>query len=180
VPRSRIRLQEEALKKRLLVVATLVLAAGSVAAGCGGDDDSTTVTGPTGAQGGQQTALSEDAFLSQANQICKKGEQSLNQAGQQFFKSLGLKQGEQPTAEQVQQFAAETAIPNIQAQITAIEALPAPSGDEDQVQQITDSAQEALDKLKSDPELLSDQSAADPFVDANKLAKQYGLGECAN
>jgi hypothetical protein len=171
------------LKKRLLAVAALAMAAGSIVAGCGGDDGSTTVTGPTGAtgaQGGQQTALSKDAFLSEANQVCKKGEQSLNQAGQQFFKSLGLKQGEQPTAEQIQQFAGDTAIPKLQAQITAIEALPAPSGDEDQVRAITDSAQEALDKIEADPGLLSDRGASDPFADANKLAKQYGLDECAD
>ncbi len=97
-----------------------------------------------------------------------------------FFKSLDLKQGEQPTSEQIQQFAADTAIPNIQAQITALEALPAPSGDEEQVTAITDSAQEALDKLKSDPSLLSDSGASDPFADVNKLAKEYGLDECAD
>jgi hypothetical protein len=163
----------------LLTAGALALAVGSIAAGCGGGDDSTTVSGPTGATGAQG-ALGKDAFLAKANEICKKGEQSLNQAGQQFFKGLGLKQGEQPTAEQIQQFAADTAIPKIQVQITAIEALPAPSGDEDQVTAITESAQEALDKLKADPSLLSDSSASDPFADADKLAKQYGLDECAN
>ncbi len=77
--------------------------------------------------------LTKDAFLAKANEICKQGDQSINQDGQQFFKSLGLKQGDRPTSEQVEQFATQTAIPKIQAQITAIEALPAPSGDEDQV-----------------------------------------------
>lgn len=159
------------MNKGLLAAAALALAAGSIAAGCGGGDDSTTATG---------APLSKDAFLAQANAICKKGNQSINQAGQQFFKGLGLKQGEQPTSEQIQQFATDTAIPNIQAQITGIEALPAPSGDEDQVTAITDSAQEAVDKLKADPSLLSDNTATDPFADVDKLAKQYGLNECAN
>jgi hypothetical protein len=110
----------------------------------------------------------------------RQGDQSLNQAGKEFFKSLGLKQGEQPTPEQIQKFATDTAIPSIQVQITAIEALPAPSGDEDQVTAITDSAQEALDKLKADPSLLSDSGASDPFADVDKLARQYGLDECAD
>lgn len=167
------------MNKRLLTAGALALVAGSIAAGCGGGDDSNTVSGPTGATGAQGP-LSKDAFLAKANEICKKGDQSLNQAGKKFFNGLGLKQGDQPTAEQIQQFAADTAIPNIQAQITAIEALPAPSGDEDQVTAITDSAQEALDKLKADPSLLSDSGASDPFADVDKLARQYGLDECAD
>ncbi len=156
------------MKKRLLAATTLALAAGSVAAGCGGGGDSTTT---------QQAALSRSAFVAKANEICKKGNQDLQQAGQKFFKSLDLSGSQQPTAAQVQQFATQTAIPNIQAQITGVEALPAPAGDEEQVKAITDSAQQAVDKLKQDPSLL--QSNNDPFAEANKLAKQYGLDECA-
>jgi DNA repair ATPase RecN len=156
------------VKKTLLAATTLALAAGSVAAGCGGGNDTTTT---------EQAALSKGAFAAQANEICRKGNQDLRQAGQKFFKSLNLSGNERPTAEQVQRFAAQTAIPNIQAQITAVEALPAPAGDEDQVKAITDSAQQALDKLKQDPSLL--QSNDDPFAEANRLAKQYGLDQCA-
>ncbi len=168
------------MKKRLLAATALALAAGSIAAGCGGGNDTTTVSGASGATGAQGAPLTKDAFLAKANEICKQGNQSINQAGQQFFKSLGLSQNQQPTSDQIQQFANQTAIPNIEAQITAIEALPAPSGDEDQVNAITDSAQQALDKLKADPSLLAGNSSNDPFADVDKLAKQYGLDECAN
>jgi len=166
------------VKKRLLVAATLALAAGSIAAGCGGGDD-TTVSGASGPSGatGAQGSLTKDAFLAKGNAICKKGNQALNQAGQEFFNSLGLSKGQKPSSDQIQQFATDTAIPKIQAQIDAIEALPAPSGDEDQVTAITDAAQQAVDKLKQDPSLLEGNN--DPFADANQLAKQYGLNECA-
>lgn len=155
------------MNKTLLAATTLALAAGSVAAGCGGGGDTTT----------QQAALTRSAFVAKANQICKRGNRDLQQAGRKFFKSLELSGNQRPTAEQVQQFATQTAIPNIQAQITAVEALPAPPDDADQVKAITESAQQAVDKLKQDPSLL--QSSNDPFAEANKLAKQYGIDECA-
>jgi hypothetical protein len=150
-----------------------------IAAGCGGGNDATVsgASGPSGATGAQRAPLTKEAFLAKGNAICKKGNQDLNQAGQQFFNSLGLNQGQMPSSDQIQQFATETAIPKIQSQISAIEALPAPSGDEDQVKAITDAAQADLEKLKQDPSLL--ESRNDPFADANKLAKQYGLDACA-
>ena len=163
----------------MLAAAALALAVGSIAAGCGGGDDSTR-TGATGATGAQGPP-DQGRLPRQGERDLQEGESVAQPGGQQFFKSLGLKQGEQPTSEQIQQFATETAIPNIQAQITAIEALPAPSGDEDQVTAITDSAQEALDKMKADPSLLEQgNSSNDPFADVDKLAKQYGLDQCAN
>jgi hypothetical protein len=167
------------VKKRLLAAATLALAAGSIAAGCGGGDD-TTVTGasgPSGATGAQGAPLTKDAFLAKGNAICKQGNQELNQAGKQFFNSLGLSKNQQPSSDQIQQFATDTVVPKVQAQIDGIDALPAPSGDEDQVQAIVDAARQDLDKIKQDPSLLEGNN--DPFADANQLAKQYGLNECA-
>jgi hypothetical protein len=164
----------------LLAGTTRALAARSLAAGCGGGDDTTTVSGPSGATGAQGVPLTKDAFLAKANEICNQGGQQLDQDAQKFFKSLGLSGTQAPTSDQIQQFANETAIPHIQAQITAIEALPTPSGDEDQVTASTDSAQQALDKIKADPSLLENNGKNDPFVDAENLAKDYGLDECAN
>jgi hypothetical protein len=168
------------LKKRLLAATTLALATGSIAAGCGGDDNTTTVSGASGATGAQGAPLSKDAFLAKANAICKQGDQDISQAGKQFFKSLGLSQNQQPSADQFKQFATQTLVPKVQAQISAIEALPAPSGDEDQVTAITDSAQQSLDKIKADPSLLEASGGDDPFANTDKLAKDYGLDECAN
>ena len=66
-------------------------------------------------------------------------------------------------------------------QIDGIEGLAPPSGDESQVNAITEAAQSALDKARSDPSLLTDQGgAADPFAQANKLADAYGLNKCGS
>jgi hypothetical protein len=78
----------------------------------------------------------------------------------------------------VHDFATKTLIPNIQEQITAIKALPPPSGDEATVTKITDDAQAALDKGKQDPSLLTG-NGTDPFKQVNKETKAYGLTACA-
>ena len=44
--------------------------------------------------------------------------------------------------------------------------------------QMLDAVQQALDKVKQDPSLLSNQSGEDPFAEATKLSEQYGLKEC--
>ncbi|MGH2924771.1 MAG: hypothetical protein ACRDK1_02235 [Solirubrobacterales bacterium] len=170
------------MRKRLAIGAALALVIGAVGAGCGGSDSTSTSTGASGASGAtgaQGAPLTKQAFLAKGNAICKKGNQTLNQDSNKYFNSLGLSKGQQPTSAQIADYVNQTAAPNIQAQITAIEALPAPTADEAQVTAITDAAQQALDKVKADPSLLVQNGNSDPFKSVNDLAKKYGLTECA-
>ena len=64
--------------------------------------------------------------------------------------------------------------------MAGLQALPPPSGDEAQVQAIISAAQQGLDKLKADPSLITASGQDNPFAEANKLAKQYGLTACAS
>ena len=136
-----------------------------IVAGCGGGSSSSTTA----------DALSKSEFLAQGNQICAKGDKEINAAGKKV-----LTQSQAPSQATQQKFVTDTIVPNIQGQIDAIEALPAPSGDEDQVKAITDAAQSALDKVKADPSLITEQSKSDPFAEANKLANAYGLTKCGS
>ena len=132
-------------------------------AGCGGGDSSSSTA-----------ALSKSEFLAQGNTICEKGDKAINEAGKKVFT-----QSQAPSQATQEKFVTDTVIPSIQSQIDAIDALPAPSGDEDQVQAIVDAAQSALDKAKQDPSLITDQSqGSDPFAQANKLTDDYGLTKC--
>jgi hypothetical protein len=150
----------------LLVVAALALATGSIAAGCGGgDDDGDTTT--------TAAALSKEEFLEQGNKICAAGEKQINAKAEKTFGN------QEPTQSEVESFATETAIPTLQFEIAGIEALPPPSGDEDQVNAITTAAQEGLDELKADPSLITAEGQDNPFAEANELAKQYGLTACS-
>ena len=68
----------------------------------------------------------------------------------------------------------------MQNQLDQIRALGIPPGDEEQVNAILDAAQEAVDKLQADPSVVIEQNTPDPFAEANKLAKDYGLSTCGN
>jgi hypothetical protein len=151
------------VNKRLLVAAALVLATGSIAAGCGGGDDTSTTT----------AALSKEEFLKRGNQICTGGEKHILAAEEKQL-------GENPSQAEVNKFATKTAIPTLQFEIAGLQALPPPSGDEAQVQAIISAAQQGLDKLKADPSLIAAGGQDNPFAEANKLAKQYGLTACAS
>ena len=158
--------------KTKFAVAVAAIAALAIA-GCGGGSSSST-TGASGTSGAQGAALSKSEFLAKGNAVCAKGNQALNAAGNKAFSSG------QPTQADEEKFVTDTVIPNIQAQIDGIKALPPPSGDEDQVNAIVAAAQSALDKGKQDPSLLTGQSGSDPFTQANKLADAYGLTKCGS
>jgi hypothetical protein len=135
------------------------------AAGCGGDGDDTSAT---------TTALNKDEFVKQANEICAKGSDEIDAAAADVFGG-----GSQPSPEEGQQFITETVIPTIQGEIDDIEALGAPAGDEEQVTAILDAAQQGVDAGKADPSVLEGGQQNDPFAESDKLAKAYGLTECA-
>ena len=110
-------------------------------------------------------------FLKQGNAICKAGNQKINQAFNQIQGS--------PTQAQAEQVVTTTVIPSIQGQIDDIRNLGIPSGDETQVNKILNDAQSALDQVKKDPSLIT-QNGADPFAQANKEASAYGLTVCGS
>jgi hypothetical protein len=137
----------------LLAVAMLALA------GCGGDDEGS----------GSGEPLTKAEFLEQGNAVCAEGNEAIEAAG------ADLNQNSPP--EEIEAFASETLVPEIQGQIDGLRDLSPPEGDEDQVEAIIDAAQEANDQLEEDPSLVT--SNEDPFNEANDLASEYGLEECA-
>jgi hypothetical protein len=159
--------KEEAPMKSKLGMAAVAIAVVVAAAGCGSSSSSSTTS--------TQAALTKSEFLAKGNAICKKGNQTINKAAHQTFGPP--RKGQKPSQSQLHDFATKTLIPSIQQQITAIEALPPPSGDEAQVTKITDDAQAALDKAKQDPLLLTGKGQ-DPFKQVNQETKAYGLTAC--
>ena len=113
---------------KALWLTILMLATGLIAAGCGDDDD----------DGGD--APTKEEFIVQANQICSDSDVAFSDA---FLKTFG--QPDQPrSAVKEEQFATEVAIPNLEKQFDRIDELTPPEGDEDQIQQIVDSAREGI------------------------------------
>jgi hypothetical protein len=139
-----------------------LLAVGLVlAAGCGGGEES----------------IAKDEYLKRARTICREGNQELAQATQKAFKDL--KQGEKPTAEQLEAYARDVVVPMVREQVEALRALPDPKGAADQVDEIYDAFDRALDRIDEEPSLLTDNpDIFGLFKEADDLSKKYGFPVC--
>jgi hypothetical protein len=147
------------MKRNALWLLGLALVTALVAAGCGGDSDDDSTT----------SSLAKPAWIAKADAICQQGNQEIEQAANEQFG----KQEQEPSDEQIQQFTNETVVPSVQKQIDQIRELGAPSGDEDQVNEILDTVQADIDKAKSATTLPDE-----PFANGNALATRYGLKVC--
>jgi hypothetical protein len=155
---------------RRIAPGLVIVALALVASGCGDDDDSGSATTTT-------TALTKAEFIREANKICKKQDDKIERASQQFFADAPNNQ--EPPPSEVAQFGEKTIFPAIQDEIDRVEALGAPAGDEEQVKQMLDAAKSGLTDLEAHPEQLEKGGAASSFEEYQKLASAYGLDECA-
>jgi hypothetical protein len=122
-----------------------------------------------GCGGGEKHPTKAD-FVAKANAICATGNKQIDAD----LKAVG----DNPSEQEMQDAIKTKLIPNVESQLDDIRDLGSPKGDEDKVKAIVDNAQSAADKVKEDPSLLT-QEGADPFEEANRLAGDYGLSECA-
>ena len=164
------------MKNRLLIPFALLVALGALAvAGCGGDDDTTSdTTGASGTSGVTGAALTQEEWVKQADALCAAGDKEINQAGQELFG------GAQPSNDQIEQFATDVLIPNIQSQLDGIRALTPPEDIADDVTTLLDDANEALDEIRDDPSLVLASDADSPFADVNQQAQDLGLKNCGS
>jgi hypothetical protein len=148
------------VKARLAIALGAILIVGVGATGCGGSDN------PSG-----NPPLSKRTFLFMSNAICRDGNGQLNAAEHKAFGK------NRPSQAEVTSFVNDELAPIIQKQIDDIRVVGLPQGSEDQVSRILDTAQQDLDRVKSDPSLLL--SHPDAFASFKKLAHPYGLTKCA-
>jgi hypothetical protein len=141
----------------MLIAGMLTASVG--AAGCG--SSSKTASTPT------TPTITKAEFLAKANAICAKADPLLSAAG--------AKLETQPPKAQVAALVKRTYVPAIEAQVTAIKALGVPAGAQASVTSMLSLAQADLNKLESNPALVS----TDVFADFAKVAHPYGLTACA-
>jgi hypothetical protein len=147
----------------MLASSAAVLALALGVAGCGSGKASTQT------QAVAVSAISKAQFVKRANAICARG----NAAN----KAAGAKLGGHPSEAQITAFVKGTEVPAVQAQIDAIRALGAPSGEAASVTNILELAQKAVDKVKSEPRIIT--TPTDVFAAFANVAHPYGLTSCA-
>ena len=108
-----------------------------------------------------------------SNAICKAGNKKIDAAADETFKG-----NQRPSNAQLEEFATETVVPNIQGQVSDVRELEPPAEDQEQITEFLDEAQGEIETIKGDPaSLFTDTSS---FEKANDLARAYGLDECAD
>ena len=147
----------------VLVVVALAL----TGAGCGDDDEP---AGTGGSSGGD--ALTKEQFLEQGNAICAAGNAELDAEGATL--------GTAPTPGEIEDFALNELVPNVQNQIDELRGLTPPEGDEETVDEILKAAEEGVAAIEQNPASAFDDGGADPFGQANQLAADYGLVACGS
>jgi hypothetical protein len=131
--------------------ALLALVCSLAVAACGGSDDK-----PTKAE-----------YITKADAICKAADDKIQTLAQQQFAN------QQPTPEQITQFQRDKVVPSIEQQSKDLRALDKPDGDDDELNGIYDSLDEAVQKAKSSPTI--DDTT---FQAVDKKAQDYGFKEC--
>lgn len=152
---------------KLLTAAVAAAVLVGLVAGCGGGDETTDET----------VTLTKAEFIKQGDAICKEGNQEINKGFEDFYEENDLPENQEPNKEQSIEIVETVILPSIQQQGEGIRDLGAPEGDEEQVDELLDSLDEAVAAGEDDPESLF-KSDTDPFGDTNQLATDYGFKVC--
>ena len=127
--------------------------------------------------GADEKPLTKAEYLERARTICREGNQELAEATREEFKEV--KEGEKPSPEQLEHYAREVVVPMVRKQVESLRALPGPEGGADQVDEIYDAFEAALDRIEDEPSLLTDNpDMLDVFKEADELSKKYGFPVC--
>ncbi|TMK56407.1 MAG: hypothetical protein E6G51_10640 [Actinobacteria bacterium] len=155
------------MNKALLAAIAVLVALAALVAGCGGGDSTTDET----------VTLTKTEFIKQGDAICKEGNEEISEGFEEYAEENDLPQNKEPSTEQGIEITETVILPNIQQQAEEIRELGAPEGDEDQVDELLTSLEDAVAEGEDDPELLF-KGNTDPFAEVNELAKDYGFKVC--
>lgn len=153
-------------RKRVSAVFIAVIAA-AIVAGCG-----------SGGSGDEVTAssITKPEYIKRADAICQSRNRELENRLAVYLKKTKLNYSSATEAQYVA--LVETLyIPALKKEITAIRALGAPKGDEDEVTELVAAREENLETAEEKPSEIAD-AAPIVFQESNKLAKEYGLTAC--
>jgi hypothetical protein len=144
----------------------------AIVAGCGSSDDSTD-TDTTSVD----VTITKEQLIAQGDAICKQGNEEIEEGFESYAEENGIPKNQEPSDEQGVEIVETVLVPNLKTQAELIRGLGAPEGDEEQVEELLDSLDEAVETAEDDPEALFNEDT-DPFGDVNQQAQDYGFSEC--
>jgi hypothetical protein len=157
---------------RAITAFAVLLVLGIVVAGCGGGGSTDTDTGLS-------ATLTKPEFTSEADAICKAGNESAAREAEEFAEENNI-DTKKATSAQQEEVVRQVVAPNIREQGEEISELPAPSGDEEKVQAILSAIESGAEEAEESPKLLVENKGGGPFAQADKLAREYGMKTCGS
>ena len=152
------------MNKALLAAVAVLVALAALVAGCGGGGDTTDET----------VTLTKAEFIKQGDAICKEANEENEAEAEEFAEENGFTL-EKASKEQLEEAVGEVLVPSLNRQTEELDALGAPEGDEDEVEAIIVSVEDAADEIEDDPGLVFEEKTLEK---PNKLAKAYGFKVC--
>lgn len=151
------------MNKATLAVLAALVAIAALVAGCGGDDEGDTTE-----------SLTKVGFIKQGDRICEKANEQAETEAEEFAEENGFTL-EKASEEQIEEAVVAVLVPNLNQQAEDLEALGAPEGDEEQVEEIIVSLEDAASKIEDDPSLLFE---GEVLNEPAKLGEAYGFKVC--
>jgi len=152
---------------KLLTAAAAAAVLAALVAGCGSGDETADET----------VTLTKVEFIKQGDAICKAGNKEIEEGFEEFAEENDLPENQEPNDEQSVELVETVILPGIQQQGEELRDLGAPEGDEEQVDELLTSLEDAVAEGEDDPESLFEGST-DPFGEVNQLATDYGFEVC--
>jgi hypothetical protein len=174
-------------KRKIAATLVALLALVAVVAGCGGGGSSTdstgggTTGGSTESTGGSTEssggAPTKAAFIKEGDEICTDDENELNKEIEAFAKEEGidLEKGELSSDQETELFQ-ELVLPNIGKQAEELGALTPPEGDEETIEELTDTLASEVEEAED----AGGKPGSDTLAGATKMAKAYGFKACGS
>jgi hypothetical protein len=152
------------LNKAFLAAVAALVALTALVAGCGGGGDTTDET----------VTLTKTEFIKQGDAICKQGNEASEKEAEEFAEDNDF-QLEKASKKQLEEAVSAVLVPNLEQQAEELDALGAPKGDEDEVEEIIASLEDATAEIEDRPNLVF---AGKVLQKATEEAKSYGFKVC--
>jgi len=152
------------LNKALLAAIAALVALAALVAGCGGGDETTDET----------VTLTKTEFIKQGDAICEKANKQSETEAEEFAEDNDFTL-EKASKEQLEEAVAEVLVPNLNQQAEELDGLGAPEGDEEQVEEIVVSLEDAAGEIEDEPGLIFQ---GEVLKGPSELAEDYGFKVC--
>lgn len=149
-----------------LYLGALVIGALLLLGGCGGGDST----------GSDEPSLTKKQFVKRADAYCTHGYKAQARAMEKYAREHGFSQ----TQSQAEQEEVNTAVVLgfVRRKIEFFKSLPAPEGDEKEIQQMIASMERGLEQSEKNPASLAKPYDPEPFTDTRHLTAEYGPYVC--